>query len=74
MESRWWVLYYLRLLEFKHSFRIQFLALFGKKVCPICNKADGTVERRRLCTKYEDLERNYVTYCESCYNDLNNGY
>lgn len=45
-----------------------------KMECPCCEKEAADVERRRLCTRYEEDESNYITTCLKCFEEQDEQY
>lgn len=44
------------------------------KNCPCCERLSDTVEKRRLCTQYQNEESNYLLSCEECFEEYNREY
>lgn len=45
------------------------------KSCPICNRIlKERIKERRLCTRYVDDSKNYITSCFSCFEERNRMY
>ena len=45
------------------------------KNCPICKRnMKERIKERRLCTKYTDNSKNYITSCFSCFEERNRIY